>query len=148
MLCIVRGSPGSAAQWGPAKVWVFRFFDPGPEGPGGPPGGPPGLSVGLPGAPGGLPEAPGTEDTPNKKPRNLKELTEQWSGPQVYPGPGKTCVPDVPGTRVYLGYAWGASLGWGRPRADQTWVGHASSPQGPQHVTKSRWPRSGRLDLE
>ena len=42
------------------KVWVFRFFDPGPGASGGPPEGPPGLSVGLPGAPGSLPEAPGT----------------------------------------------------------------------------------------
>ncbi len=46
----------SAAQWGLQKVWVLRFFDPGPGGSGGPREVPwpiPGPSRGLRGPPGG-----------------------------------------------------------------------------------------------
>ncbi len=50
------------------KVWVFRFFDPGPGGSGGPREA--SLSAGLPGAPGGLPEAP--RDLGQTKAKNLE----------------------------------------------------------------------------
>ncbi len=48
------------------KPWIFRFFDMGPGGVGGPPGGPPEPSVGLPGASGGL---PGLRDLRQTKPK-------------------------------------------------------------------------------
>ncbi len=60
------------------KVWVFRFFDPGP----GASGGPRKVSLGYPWAFPGPPEAsrrpPGPKTDQSKKPRNLKELTERW----------------------------------------------------------------------
>ncbi len=62
------------------KVWLFRFCDPGPGAPG-PPGRAPGAIPGpsrCPRGPAGGPR--GSKTNQSKKSRNLKELTEQWSG--------------------------------------------------------------------
>ncbi len=57
------------------KVWVVRFFDPGPGGVRRPPGSPPEPSVGLPGA---SRRPPGPKTNQSNKPGNLQELTKQW----------------------------------------------------------------------
>ena len=60
------------------KVWVFRFFDPGPGASGGPWKAPLGYPWVFPGPPGASRRPPGPKTKQSKKPRNLKELTEQW----------------------------------------------------------------------
>ncbi len=66
----------SSALWSPTQVISFYVFLTWARGLGRPPEGPPGLSGGLPRTSGGL---PGTQDkAKQQKPRNLKELTEQW----------------------------------------------------------------------
>ena len=61
------------------KVWVFRFFDPGPGGSGGPREAPQSPPWAFPGPPGASRRPPGPKTNQSKKPRNLKELTEHWS---------------------------------------------------------------------
>ncbi len=60
------------------QVWVFRFFDPGPGGSGGPREAPQSHPWAFPGPPGASRRPPGPKTNPSKKPKNLKELTEQW----------------------------------------------------------------------
>ncbi len=67
------------------EVWVFRFFDPGPggsgdprEAPEGPPWAFPGPPWAFPGPPGASRRPPGPKTNQSKKPRNLKDLIDQW----------------------------------------------------------------------
>ena len=65
------------------KVLVYRFFDPGLGGSGGPREAPLGYPWAFPEPPGASRRPTGPKTNQSKKPRNLKGLTERWRGHSV-----------------------------------------------------------------